>query len=298
MSYILRDGVDRFTLAAGKGLCVTPISPGSTAQVALAETYSGVTLSPVTVTSSVTLGPFSSSVTLLVSANGTVDVDYVIPALQSLVSGDGLSWAAIQAIGAANAPGMIIPCRDFQTKPLFRSDGTYWRPLNGYASLWRRMSPAASPLATLTGSGAAQSFTLPDSTVFPAGMLVPGITRVWAMAKMRRLGNSGAATNGLIRLGSGASAGINDNSFASGSLSATVNLDYVADGFADIISNTSFSITGYVSRNGTAFASSFTDRTTNFDCSGSNTSLISIGVLSSFTVDQMALLGYEIGIYG
>lgn len=178
------------------------------------------------------------------------------------------------------------------------SDGTNLRPLNGYVSLWRRMSSIASPLATLTGSGASQRFTLPDATVFPAGMLIPGVTRVYGMCKTRRLGNSGASGHVLMALGSGSSAGINDLSFVSTTVSATLNIDTLLYGFADITSSTIFCSTGFVSLNGSPSPYSFADRNTNFDCSGSNTSLVSIGVASAFTVDQIALIGYEIGIYG
>lgn len=178
------------------------------------------------------------------------------------------------------------------------SDGTNLRPLNGYVSLWRRMSSISLPLATLTGSGAPQNFILPDYTVIPAGMLIPGVTRVWTMAKTRRLGNSGASASVATRLGSGASAGINDNSVVVQTISATVNFDTLLDGFADITSTTSYCGTGFITLNGTTTSSSFQDRITNFDCSGSNTSLVSIGVSSAFTVDQIALYGYEIGIYG
>ena len=214
-------------------------------------------------------------------------------------STSGLTWANARA-NIASLPlwtPILITDVGVAGKSYWYSDATNLRPLNGYVSLWRRMSSIASPLATLTGSGAVQSFTLPDATSFPAGMLVPGISRVWAMAKVRRLGNSGASGSAVSRLGSGASAGINDNAISSQTISATVNYDAFLDGFADIISTTSYCSFGHIPRNSTA-TSSYQDRTTNFDCSGSNTSLVSIGINASVTVDQVALYGYEIGIYG
>lgn len=56
---------------------------------------------------------------------------------------------------------------------LFSWDGAYWRPANGFAVLYGQYGTVASPIATLTGNGTQQVFTLPELCLLPAGLLAP-----------------------------------------------------------------------------------------------------------------------------
>lgn len=57
---------------------------------------------------------------------------------------------------------------------LFAWDGTYWRPANGFAVVYGQYGTIAAPIATLTGNGTQQVFTLPELCLLPAGLLAPG----------------------------------------------------------------------------------------------------------------------------
>lgn len=207
------------------------------------------------------------------------------------------TWATRPA--AASNTGQIIRVTDYGTGgSLWYSDGSNWRPQGGSQTLWRRVGSVATPLSIITGNGAAQSFTLADATTIPAGMLIPGISSVQVIAKVRRSGAAGASSSVVARLGNSGALGIADNSMAAQTVAATTLLDTLIDCVADISTTTSFLNTGFLARNGGPNSSSFADRTTNFDCSGSNTNLVSIGVPSTFTVDQMHLLSYEVILRG
>jgi hypothetical protein len=205
----------------------------------------------------------------------------------------GYTWATKPAASAV-LTGTTIRISDVGVSgSLWTSDGTNWRPQNGSLVLWRRVGSLAAPVApNLTPTGANLSFAVPDTMNIPAGMLIPGTTRVQVMAKLRRLGGSGAVGGAGVRLGNSGAAGINDNSIVAQSVAATANLDMLMWGYADVVTTTTYSGTGTAQPNSTGAAAAFVDRTTSFDTTASN--LISIGIASTLTVDQVALLGYSI----
>ena len=217
--------------------------------------------------------------------------------LQGPVSTPGSLWAnRISAATAGN--GAMQWFSDIgPAGSLLKSDGAYWRPVNGRIILWAGNSLLASPLATLTANGAAQSFVLPGVTAsIPAGLLFPGCT-VQVRARARRLGAAGVAGSMHIRIGNSGSLGIADNIFGALAQSATTNLDMILMAEAPIVSATAFlGLQSGGSINGAGVASAFVDRTTSFDTTGAN--LVSIGIPAAMTVDQIALLSYEIAIGG
>lgn len=77
---------------------------------------------------------------------------------------------------------------------LFSWDGTYWRPANGQALVYGAFGTISTPLATLTGNGTEQVFTLPELCLLPAGLLSPG-SRLDVSAQMYKDGatHSGSA---------------------------------------------------------------------------------------------------------
>lgn len=77
------------------------------------------------------------------------------------------------------------------------SDGTVWRPSNGSAVLYQ--SPAgsvAAPVATLTGNGATQYFSLAQPMLIPAGLLFSG-----AKLRISFLGQKAGTHTGVWRIG-------------------------------------------------------------------------------------------------
>lgn len=92
------NGTERFRLAAGKSLVVTPFSPGATAVVAITTPVAGITFTSVSVTASQSIGPFAASCELIVSALGTFDVEYGLSAAQvAAVVGKSVSLASTLA---------------------------------------------------------------------------------------------------------------------------------------------------------------------------------------------------------
>ena len=72
----------RFLLAAGKSLVVTPFTTGALAVVALTTPVAGISFGSVAITTSQQIGPFSAPCELIVSAVGSVDVEYGLSAWQ------------------------------------------------------------------------------------------------------------------------------------------------------------------------------------------------------------------------
>lgn len=77
---------------------------------------------------------------------------------------------------------------------LFSWDGAYWRPANGQALVYGAFGTISTPLATLTGNGFEQVFTLPELCLLPAGLLPIG-SRLDVSAQLYK---DGAAHNGSV----------------------------------------------------------------------------------------------------
>lgn len=92
----------------------------------------------------------------------------------------------------------------------FYSDGTNWRPAGGRQSLYYNQGSLASPLATMTGTGAAQTFTLPETLLIPANIIPPN-SKVYAEVIIKRGGTAQGFTE-VVCLGT-ANTCVSDQSF-------------------------------------------------------------------------------------
>lgn len=102
------------------------------------------------------------------------------------------------------------------------SNGVYWKPLNGKVALYMQSSSMAAPIATLTGNGTVQFFTLPASILLPAGMLFPG-AQLEVFAKCHKVGGTHTGTFAGVLEDSAAPASITANDFASPSANAATD---------------------------------------------------------------------------
>lgn len=175
----------------------------------------------------------------------------------------------------------------------FISDGTNWKPVSGSQLLYIAEGTVATPLATLTGNGTNQLFTLPaGNLVIPAGLLSPN-TELYAEGWFKRSTANGAFT-GIALLGTGNSFG--DNQFLSVSITNTASFEWRGDGSAKISSSTAFTSTGFILANQVSSAGQV-DRTGSFNTASVN--YVNFGASSSFIApDTFAINGYRVEIKG
>ena len=120
----------------------------------------------------------------------------VLPATESLVSGDGyiFTWAA-RPSAAANT-GKVIRITDVghtTDGTLMKSDGVYWRPVGGQVHFVCRAGSPFYPLTQNTGS-TGFNFTLPLAPVIPADFLIPGESQIECEVWVKKVGANGTAT--------------------------------------------------------------------------------------------------------
>lgn len=82
----------------------------------------------------------------------------------------------------------------------FVSDGVSWRPRGGRQTLYHRQGSLVSPVATMTGNGAAQAFTMPETLIIPAGLIKQHM-KVFVEAIIKRGGATGAGMTTVACLG-------------------------------------------------------------------------------------------------
>lgn len=132
-------------------------------------------------------------------AQGGVIAGDIAYELTALVNSAGIAWASLPA--AASWPGMITPINDFATRPLFRSDGTSWRPL-APCDIVVDLPVSPSAGAANTTEQVLRQFTL------PAGLLM-GCRYFVAKVLVAKSGAAETATIRL-RLGSNVTGGLGD----------------------------------------------------------------------------------------
>ena len=176
------------------------------------------------------------------------------------------------------------------------SDGTIWRPRGGSVLLYQRLGSVASPVATINGNGTNVNFVIPDVCLIPPQVLYPGI-RVYAAAKFRRTALAAGAVASASRVCLGSSGHpVNDLSMLATTLSATLNQEHAAMGYADVVSNTVYKSQNYVIWNGISVAGFF-DRTVFFNTTGNT--YVTFGCTSTLIAgDVLALLDYTVRLEG
>lgn len=206
-----------------------------------------------------------------------------------------ITRAAFAGISASNfAPGSRIRFTDMKDAQ-FYSTGGLWKPVMGRQTLYIRQGSIASPIATLTGNGTQQAFTLPETLLIPRGLLTD-TTKLYAEALLRRGGTAASITCGLT-LGTTQTTQ-NDQSFAAQTITATDTNEGRIFGSAQIFSSTtSYISTGFMAANATGSASSAL-RSTNVNTAADM--YVSIGSTSASFIspDTLALISYHIWIEG
>jgi hypothetical protein len=179
-------------------------------------------------------------------------------------------------------------------KILMRSDGTYWRPMNGSAVLWSRAGSVNTPIASLTGTAAAQNFVLPDTLQIPVGLLFPNC-RLIVSARIGRNNVIGTTTSARIRFGTANSTA--DTHIAFNSLSASASTQW--DALAELL------VRSTTSQHRTLSGTRFSTGAFLFDTAEVALDLttlpyyVSIGLESSFaSPDVVSLYGYQVTISG
>ena len=169
------------------------------------------------------------------------------------------------------------------------TDGSNWLPANGRVVLASRSGSIAAPVATLTGTTTGK-FTLPANIVLPAGILMPGKSKVEVIAALRKTGTA-ATVQFAATLGTA-------NSTVDAALIATTsgagtNSDVIINPLAAPSSTSSITTSSWSSI-GTTGTANFIDRTTNI-----NTALdmfVNLAVFSGNVADTYSLLSYEVAI--
>ena len=83
-------------------------------------------------------------------------------------------WASAPTPASSGAGAQMVTTDIGGVRIWWWSDGTYWRPLNGRAGISAQYGTIATPLATLTATGAIQTAALPVIPSIPPNMLIPG----------------------------------------------------------------------------------------------------------------------------
>jgi hypothetical protein len=121
-----------------------------------------------------------------------------------------INYADISGFAASNPPvGTIAEIVDLRYSR-FYFDGTRLRPSGGRQTLYMRQGSLAAPLATMTGNGAAQTFTLPGSLLIPANLIGPDM-KIYVEVIIKRGGTAQGFTQ-VVCLGT-ANTCVSDQSF-------------------------------------------------------------------------------------
>lgn len=161
------NNTQRFRLAAGKSLVVTPFSAGAVSVVAITTPVAGISFTSQTSSLVQTVGPFSASCELVISAVGTVDVETMAGSLSALVSGARIADSSSRPITAADNGASLAPTGaltytipdGLSPMPSFSVDC----PASGIVTI------ARSGAATLNGAGTSLTRTRASN---PVGFVV------------------------------------------------------------------------------------------------------------------------------
>lgn len=168
------------------------------------------------------------------------------------------------------------------------SDGTYWRPVNGYIVLQQQAGSIATPLAAVTG--VTTSMLVPSkSLVIPAGMLIPGSAELDIKGFFRRTGATATATLN-VHLGTNKTSG--DNTCYAFTYAATTLLDTIAAPIVNVAEAQRFTYTGWQVQGGSGNASTFGDKTTAFNVASEMG--VTFSISGANVADSFALIGYRI----
>lgn len=212
-------------------------------------------------------------------------------AVQTFISGIGITWAGhSSAITAGN--GALQWFLLGNNNVLMRSDGTYWRPMNGRALLYQRSRTLTNPIATITGTAAAQNFTLPDTLLIPAGLMIPE-SRIYVTARMRRTTAGGGGTfAAFIRYGTANNP--TDVSIDGGSMAPATNADFDAYTYLGFRAANSQNRSNFSPLNNSTAAMFSTD--ISFDA-GASATYVNFGSDALMAVtEQMSLISYSVAV--
>lgn len=208
----------------------------------------------------------------------------VYPSAQSLGS---FTWATKpSAIGNA---GAVIRISDAGTLGVSHwiSNGTYWRPLNGSLFYSSQQGSIATPISAFTGVASSQ-FVI-NQPVFPAGMLVPGVSEIRTKIRLRRTGATATAT---INVHLGTAKSSSDPVVYAFTYAATNLLDIIAAPSIQIPETGRVMGTNWQPEGGSGNTSTFLDRTTNINTLADMGLTVSISGANA--ADAFALLGISV----
>jgi hypothetical protein len=161
------------------------------------------------VSNNVVLGPYVSDISCnIVAVQNTVyTFDAVTPnelnknqilQLQGLLgSGSGYYTWANRPNPVGNT-GMLITISDYGGPggSVWRSNGTYWAPVNGFVNLRAEAGTLAAPISTMAGLGAAAQYE-PNPVKLPGGMAIRGKCILNGRIENAQTGVAGGASNNV-----------------------------------------------------------------------------------------------------
>lgn len=175
------------------------------------------------------------------------------------------------------------------------SNGTYWNPKGGRQSIYHRIGSLAAPLATMTGNGAAQTFTLPETLIIPKGLLHKNM-KVYVEVIVKRGGTAQGFTQ-VVCLGT-ANTCVSDQSFIGQTIANTDGNEARLFGAAQFFnSTTSFLSMGSLVPNSTTTANQILK---NVQINTAADMYVSIGCSNTTFIapDIANLISYHIWIEG
>ena len=194
--------------------------------------------------------------------------------------------------GQLPAAASVVPGRTYTVLAdgsQWRSDGAWWRPVNGRVLIAQRCGSNGAPIATLTGVTTGL-FTLPLVPIIPAGMIAPHST-VRIDARLRRL-TATATASAQVRFGTAGD--VADSLCGAVFMAATANVDANPIGTAIFGTSTTSFFSGMTSSLNAASTAASADRTTQI--SAAAPMYVSIGMGGANAADQFALLSYSVSL--